>query len=78
MSRRQTTVEQSGVPLLLRILYFFIFGYPEGSFALERFQLVDGFPLYSREANDMRGKPILLGTGCNQEHGRYEEYREAG
>ena len=27
MSRRQTAVEQSGVPLLLRILYFFLFGW---------------------------------------------------
>ena len=43
-------------------LYFFVFGYPEGSFALERFQLIDGFPLYSREANEMRGKPIMLGS----------------
>ena len=43
-------------------LYFFIFGYPEGSFALDRFQLIDGFPLYSREANEMRGKPIMLGS----------------
>jgi uncharacterized membrane protein YccF (DUF307 family) len=27
MSHRQTTVEQSGVPILLRILYFFLFGW---------------------------------------------------
>ena len=43
-------------------LYFFVFGYPEGSFALERFQLIDGFPLYSRDANELRGKPIMLGS----------------
>jgi ABC-type antimicrobial peptide transport system permease subunit len=43
-------------------LYFFLFGYPEGSFALDRFQLIDGFPLYSREANEMGGKPIMLGS----------------
>ena len=43
-------------------LYFFVFGYPEGSFALERFQIIDGFTLYSREANEMRGKPIILGS----------------
>jgi ABC-type antimicrobial peptide transport system permease subunit len=29
-------------------LYFFVFGYPEGSFALERFQIVEGAPLYSQ------------------------------
>jgi putative ABC transport system permease protein len=43
-------------------LYFFVFGHPEGSFVLERFQIVDGVTLYSREADEMRGKPIILGS----------------
>ena len=43
-------------------LYFFVFGYPEDSFALDRFQIIDGYPLYSREADAMRGKPIILGS----------------
>jgi ABC-type antimicrobial peptide transport system permease subunit len=49
-------------------LYFFVFGYPEGSFVLDRFQIIDGFPLYSRDANEMRGKPIMLGTAAAESY----------
>jgi ABC-type antimicrobial peptide transport system permease subunit len=45
-------------------LYFFVFGYPEDSFALERFQIIKGFPLFSREADAMQGRPIILGSAA--------------
>ena len=41
--------------------YFFVFGYPQDSFILGRFQIVDGTDLNSREAQKARPKPILLG-----------------
>jgi len=49
-------------------LYFFVFGYQEGSFSLDRFQIIDGFSLYSREANEMRGKPIILGSAAAESY----------
>ena len=42
--------------------FFFIFGYPEDSFVLERFQIIDGLGLGSREARFLRGKPLILGA----------------
>lgn len=42
--------------------FFFIFGYPEESFVLDRFQIVDGVGLGSREARFARGKPLILGS----------------
>jgi ABC-type antimicrobial peptide transport system permease subunit len=44
------------------IPFFFVFGYPEDSFILGRFNLVSGVGLDSRAAQHARGKPILLGT----------------
>ncbi len=44
------------------IPFFFVFGYPEDSFILGRFNLVSGVGLDSREAQHARGKPILLGA----------------
>ena len=44
--------------------YFFVFGYPEGSFILQRFQIVEGVALYSREADAMHGTPLLLGSAA--------------
>ena len=44
--------------------YFFVFGYPEDSFILDRFQIVDGTALSSREARSAHGKPILLGSAA--------------
>jgi len=44
--------------------YFFVFGYPTDSFILERFQLVEGHALDSREAKRAKGKPILLGKAA--------------
>jgi ABC-type antimicrobial peptide transport system permease subunit len=44
------------------IPYFFVFGYPEDSFALKRFQIQQGVSLDNREAQRARGKPVLLGS----------------
>ncbi len=46
--------------------YFFVFGYPEGSFALGSFRVVEGVELYSHEAEQMRGKPLLLGSAASE------------
>jgi putative ABC transport system permease protein len=54
----QGFVQTEGVP------YFFIYGYPEDSFALGRFQIVEGASLDSREAQTARGKPVLLGASA--------------
>lgn len=42
--------------------FLFIFGYPSDSFVMERFQIIDGVGLQTREAQQARGKPILLGS----------------
>ena len=47
--------------------YFFVFGYPEDSFVLSRFQIIDGVGLDTREAQTARGKPILLGSSAADE-----------
>ncbi|MCK4976695.1 MAG: ABC transporter permease [Anaerolineales bacterium] len=44
--------------------FFFIFGYPEDSFVLERFQIIEGVDLNSREAQFTRGKPLILGSSA--------------
>ena len=44
--------------------YFFVFGYPEDSFVLGRFNIVEGVGLDSREAQTARGKPIILGASA--------------
>ncbi|NDJ35165.1 MAG: ABC transporter permease [Chloroflexi bacterium] len=44
--------------------YFFVFGYPADSFILERFQITEGAPLDSREAEQARGRPVLLGSAA--------------
>ena len=41
---------------------FFVFGYPEDSFILGRFNIISGLPLDSRDARHGYGKPVLLGT----------------
>jgi ABC-type antimicrobial peptide transport system permease subunit len=42
--------------------YLFLFGYPEDSFVLDRFQVVDGMFLFSKEAERLTGKKIMLGS----------------
>src|SRR3990170_6105446 len=54
----QGFVQTEGIP------YFFIFGYPEDSFILSRFQIISGTGLVSREVKLVRGKPILLGSSA--------------
>jgi ABC-type antimicrobial peptide transport system permease subunit len=44
--------------------YYFVFGYPEDSFILDRFQIIEGVGLSSREARESHGKPILLGSAA--------------
>jgi len=54
----QSFVQTETVP------YFFVFGYPEDSFILGRFNIIDGVGLDSREASRARGKPIILGASA--------------
>jgi ABC-type antimicrobial peptide transport system permease subunit len=44
--------------------FFFVFGYPKDSFVLERFIIIDGVGLYSKEAEKQKGDPILLGSAA--------------
>ncbi len=52
----QGLVQTESVP------YFFVFGYPEDSFILDRFKIIEGYALNSREAQQARGKPVLIGS----------------
>ncbi|MBC8496384.1 MAG: ABC transporter permease, partial [Chloroflexi bacterium] len=52
-----------GIVQAEQIPLFFVFGYPEDSFILGRFNIIDGDPLDSREVVYGRGKPMLLGSG---------------
>ncbi|MBN1146041.1 MAG: ABC transporter permease [Anaerolineales bacterium] len=56
----QGFVQAEGEPL------FFVFGHPEDSFTLGRFQIVEGVGLDSREAGQARGQPILLGSAASE------------
>lgn len=44
--------------------YFFVYGYPEDSFILNRFHIIAGSGLDSREASQSHGKPLLLGASA--------------
>ena len=44
--------------------FFFIFGYPEDSFVLDRFVITEGVSLFSKEAKKVKGNPILLGSAA--------------
>jgi len=46
--------------------FFFVFGHPEDSFVLKRFQIIEGVGLYSHEAHKARGKPVLLGSAASE------------
>ena len=43
---------------------FFIFGYSEGSFILDRFNIIRGSGLYDRAAQQAKGKPLILGSAA--------------
>jgi putative ABC transport system permease protein len=49
-------VQAEGIP------YFFVFGYPEDSYVLSRFQIVEGDPLDAPQSSRGQGKPLLLGS----------------
>ncbi|MEJ2353550.1 MAG: ABC transporter permease [Anaerolineales bacterium] len=53
-----------GIVQTENIPYFFLYGYPEDSFVLGRFQIIEGGSLNSREAELARGKALLLGTSA--------------
>ncbi len=44
--------------------YFFIYGYPEDSFVLNRFHIIEGGGLGSREAMQAQGNPLILGASA--------------
>lgn len=44
--------------------YFFVFGYPEDSYALERFEITRGVKLNTPEATRMHGRPVLIGSAA--------------
>jgi ABC-type antimicrobial peptide transport system permease subunit len=44
--------------------FFFIYGYPEDSFILNRFNIIEGGDLGSRQARQAQGKPLLLGASA--------------
>lgn len=50
--------QTEGVP------YFFIFGYPLDSFLLDRFQIIEGVSIADRQAQRMRGTPIMIGSSA--------------
>ncbi len=54
----QGIVQTENIPL------FFVYGYPEDSFILERFNILEGSSLDSREARTARGNPVLLGASA--------------
>jgi len=43
---------------------FFIFGYPEESFILDRFQIFRGVDLFDHAAKNSRGNPVILGSAA--------------
>ena len=61
----QGLVQTDGVP------YFFAFGYPEDSFLLSRFKIIEGVTLDSREAQYSRGNPMLLGASAAEILGKH-------
>jgi ABC-type antimicrobial peptide transport system permease subunit len=51
-------VQTENVPFL------YLFGYPEDSFVLDRFQTIEGLSLFSNEAEHLTGKKIMLGSSA--------------
>ncbi|MCX8062726.1 MAG: ABC transporter permease [Anaerolineales bacterium] len=44
--------------------FFFVFGYPEDSFALSRYPIKSGVELNSSQAQSWRGRPLILGSAA--------------
>ncbi|KAA3648162.1 MAG: ABC transporter permease [Chloroflexi bacterium] len=47
-------------------LYFFMFGMPTDSFLLERYKIIEGVGIDSREAQTVRGKPAVIGSKASE------------
>lgn len=54
----QGIVQSENVP------YFFVFGYPEDSFVLKRFNIIGGIGLAEAAAQRVKGKPLILGSAA--------------
>ncbi len=52
------------------IPFFIVFGHPEDSFVLDRYQVIEGASLYSAGAQKARGKPVLLGSAAAEALGK--------
>jgi putative ABC transport system permease protein len=59
-----------GIGQTEKVPYFFVYGYPEDSFVLKRFQIINGVSLDSREARQARGTPLLLGASAAEVIGK--------
>jgi len=46
--------------------FFFVFGYPDDSYILERFQIISGGGFNDPETARGRGKPLILGTSASE------------
>lgn len=44
--------------------FFFVYGYPEDSFLLDRFQIIQGDSLLNASEGAVRGKPLVLGASA--------------
>ncbi|NPV55108.1 MAG: ABC transporter permease [Anaerolineae bacterium] len=42
--------------------FLFIFGYPEGSFVMNRVPVIEGYSIFDRIPGSLRGKPIMIGN----------------
>ena len=40
--------------------YFFVFSYPEDSFSLDRYDVIEGIGIYDHAAQNGTGRPVLL------------------
>lgn len=50
--------------------FFFVFGYPVESYILDRYQILEGYALDSLQAEQARGKPMLLGAAAAEALGK--------
>lgn len=46
--------------------YFFVFGYPDDSFVLSRFRIVEGLSVADPAASRQRGNPVMIGTSASE------------
>ncbi|MCS6906675.1 MAG: FtsX-like permease family protein [Anaerolineales bacterium] len=50
--------------------FFFVFGYPEGSFVLERYSIKGGAGLAAQGGKSVRGRPLILGAAAAEVLGK--------